>query len=818
MRKERETRSGSPQVSTTRAKRANISAQVVAAILERSSPLRRLTHDTGLPKERLTIIAGVFEGTHLITGSAGGTVHLWDIASGECVRVFPCGSFIFSWTLTTPRSNRMITAGRFGNKKVWDLETGDCIAVLRDHPGTPSCCNDTHFFCRQDWDVTPLFDKSRPPSKRSEVLVYEVDTGKRFRSFEIEGSHIDSLAVSPDGKKAAAATDDHFLSIWDLETGDRTHRFSPGRYFRKILGITPDSRLIVLRSGLSVDVRDMAAPASSIFTIGASRSNMCILRGFHLLEQQKELTPQGFLSAVRITDIRTGKTVFTDTFTGDIALGSVTEEWDFCLGSHRGRIDVWDMKNHRVTASETLDPYNIGWIADSNTALFGKSQIVISREESVVRLVDPPSGQFTTFPAREPVRDALVTPDGKGLLTMGPSAVKHWDLTAGRCLSEFTIPKMGFPDGLPAGSPLMAVTPDGSQIVLPRKDGIVLWDLSTGRKTREFQLDMRTGATGTSGTGPFALHVTPDGKRLAAVSGPGGFLGLYDITTGAPVAGFPLDITGRFHAFCMGPDLFATSEGTVLSLWDGETGRLLRRHDQGDAIEGIAFLPSKAQVVTTSLFRLRFWDLASGEMIQEADINTGLGHNRFGKWISTVPGERQLLVHNDHRVGLWDMAAHRFRWRDLSSTKNRVKKAVPFPDGKRFVAVDTTGMVEVRGIEKGEVLAALHTLPDGFVWETPPDTHAPSGWLWTDREDLVSVIARSRQGRNTKVFRKGDDEHTFYLKIYNNRGMVTARIEGEGAYRRQVGLYACAMDEALAGSDSGRSPAALPAGGKGDRK
>lgn len=818
MRKERETQPGFLPVSTTRAKPANILAQAVDAILERSSPLRQLTHDTGFPKERLTIIAGVFEGTHLITGSADGTVRLWDMTSGECVRTFSCGSFIFSWTLTAPRSNRMITAGRFGNKKVWDLETGDCIAVLRDSPGTPSCCNDDHFFCRQDLDVTPLFDKSRPRSKRSEVLVYEIDTGKRVRSFEIEGSHIDSLAVSPDGRKVAAATDDHFLRIWDLGSGECLRQFSPGRYFRDIIGITPDSRLIVLKSGLSIDVRDMTGSAPSIFTMRTSKGNRCILRGFHLLEQQNELTSQGFFSTVRITDIRTGRTVFTDTFTGKIALDSITEEWEFCLGSHRGRIDVWDMKNHEVAASEILDPYNIGLVDDFNTTLFGKGQIIVSREESVVRLVDPPSGQFTTFPAREPVRDVLITPDGKGLLIMGPSAVKHWDLTAGHCLNEFTITKMEFLDDLPAGAPLMAITPDGSRIALPGEGGACLFNLSTGRKVREFPFDRHAIAAEAGIRGPFALHVTPDGKKLVAVSGPGGFLGSYDIMTGAPAAGFPLNIAGRFHIFCMCGDLFATSDGSVLSLWDGETGRLLRQHDQGDSIEDIAFLPSKAQIITTSLFRLYFWDRVSGEMRQEADINTGMGYNRFGKWISSVPGDRQLLVHHDNCVALWDVDRHRFLWQDQSWRKNRVRKAAVFPDGKRFVTVDATGMVEVRGIEKGEVLATLHVLPGGFIWETPPDAHAPSGWLWTDREDLVSVVARSRRGRNTKVFRKGDNEHTSYLKIYNNRKMVMARIESAGAYRHQAGLYAAAMDKARIAGASGRPPAALPAGRKGDRE
>ncbi|HOW56031.1 MAG TPA: hypothetical protein PLR60_15440 [Syntrophorhabdaceae bacterium] len=819
MRKESKAPPADRTVSATGVRPANISTQAVAAILENSSPLSRLTHDVGFHKEKITRISLAFGGTHLVTGSTDGMVRLWDISSGTCLRAFQDRDSTLSGILTAPGRARMITAAPFGGKKIWDLETGDCLASLRDQPGTPVCCDDVHFFCKQNWDVTPLFDKNRPRSKRSEALVYEIDSGKRVRAFEIEGVHIDSLAVSPDSKKIAVTSDDHYLRIWDLGSGELLHQLSPGRYFREIIGITPDSRYIVLSSALTIDVRDMETSAT-VFAMAIHPNNYqprYFLQGSLLFEKRVDFASPGFLSTVRAIDIERGAISHIARFEGDIELKSITQGEGYCLGSRHGMIDIWDMRNREIIASEVLDPYDFDWNANLNAATPGKSQIAISREESVVRLIDPPSGQFTTFPAREPVRDVLITPDGKGLLTMGPSAVKHWDLAGGRHLREFSIPKTQLRGGLPQGAPQMAITPDGSRIVLPGKDGAILFDLSTGGKIREFPFELHAATERSDNQGAFALHVTPDGKRLMVVSGPGGFLGSYDILTGAPAAGFPLNDVGRFHAFCAGGDLFATSAGSILSLRDGQTGRPLRRYDQGDSIQSIAFLRSGTQMITTSVFRLSFRDQASGELTHEPDINTGLGYNRFGRWLCPVPGDRQLLVHHDNCVALWDMDRHRFLWQDSSWRKNRVRKAAVFPDGKRFVTVDATGMVEVRGIEKGGVLATLHVLPGGFIWETPPDTHAPSGWLWTDREDLVSVVARSRRGRSTKIFRKGDNEHASYLKIYNNRKMVMARIESTGAYRRQAGLYAAAMDKARIAGASGRSPAALPAGRKGDR-
>src|SRR5690606_32330556 len=126
-------------------------------------------------------------------------------------------------------------------------------------------------------------------------------------------------------------------------------------------------------------------------------------------------------------------------------------------------------------------------------------------------------------------------------------AVKYWDLSSGRCLREFSIAEIEIWDDLPPGAPMMAITPDGKRLVLPSQGGVAIRDLSTGRNERGFSLGDRPG--------PFALYVTADGKRLTAVSGSSGFLASYDLETGAPVAGFPLNGTEPFQAFCVGDRL-----------------------------------------------------------------------------------------------------------------------------------------------------------------------------------------------------------------------------------------------------------------------
>jgi len=791
---------------------ARVSAEVLAGVLEKFAPPGRLTHDHGFHRRQVTALAAAFSGTHIVTGTADGNVRLWDAASGKCVRVFDCGGPTLSGIFTTPGTNRMVTAFLFGNKKVWDLETGDCLSTLSNHPGDPVHCDDDHLFCRQNWNVRSFVRGKGPDSKRSEALIYDVNTGKTVRAFRIEESHISSLAVSPDGGKIAAAGDDQSVRVWDVVS--EAMLYQSRRWLKRpvVVGFSPDSRSVVINLTDGVEVRDVTGPgASSTIALPSLKvpyRASHALNGYRLIENQIDLLDLNPLSHIRVIDIRTGQVEDTHTFAGAMELQSLTEDGRFCLGFRRGWIDVWDMESHEMTASlSTSREYN-GYAGGYNRIATVNGRIAISREESVIRLIDPASGgPARILPAGQPVRDLMATPDGRGVLTMLNGTVKYWDLSSGRCLREFGIPDMELWDDLPQGAPVMAVTPDGRHLVLPSEDGVTIHDLSTGRHEGGFPLTEKTG-------GPCALYVTGDGKRLMAVAGPGGLLRSYDLETGSPIAGFLPDDMGPFQAFCMGGGVLATVSRTVLSLRDERTGRLLRRYGHSDYINDILFVPSEGRVITAGLGGFHFWDREGGEPRTEKPDNAD-GVVTFGGRPSLSPGETRIILRGRHYIALWDVETCRLLWRDDFPRGNRIRKIVAFPDGKRFATLDITGTVKVRSIETGEPLAALHILPRGFLWETPPDDHAPSGWLWTDREDLIAVTAPSKGDRGTRVFHEGEEEHGAYLKIYNNWRMVMARIDGGDAYGKHARLYARAADTARVAKGSGRSPAALPDGRKG---
>jgi hypothetical protein len=155
------------------------------------------------------------------------------------------------------------------------------------------------------------------------------------------------------------------------------------------------------------------------------------LRDHRLIENQIDLSANDPISRIRVIDIRTGRTLYTNSFTGSMELQSLTEDGRFCLGFRHGWIDVWDMERHEMTASLSTSREYHGYAGGFSRIASINGRIAISREESMVRLIDPASGRPPrTFPTRQPVRDLLATPDGKGLLTMLHGTVKYWDSRA----------------------------------------------------------------------------------------------------------------------------------------------------------------------------------------------------------------------------------------------------------------------------------------------------------------------------------------------------------------------------------------------------
>jgi WD40 repeat protein len=57
-------------------------------------------------------------------------------------------------------------------------------------------------------------------SRDKTVKLWDAATGKVLRTFDGHGDHVNSAALSPDGKWLASASSDNTVRVWDANTGD----------------------------------------------------------------------------------------------------------------------------------------------------------------------------------------------------------------------------------------------------------------------------------------------------------------------------------------------------------------------------------------------------------------------------------------------------------------------------------------------------------------------------------------------------------------------------------------------------------------------
>jgi WD40 repeat protein/serine/threonine protein kinase len=255
-----------------------------------------------------------------------------------------------------------------------------------------------------------------------------------------------------------------------------------------------------------------------------------------------------------------------------------------------------------------------------------------------------------------------------------------------------------------------------------------------------------------------SLAYSPDGKRLATISIPGGWqngtLCVWDAQTGDKLFSHQ-GINGPTNVTFSPDGKLVTAQGKI---WDSETGKELLSLSRGGGF-GVAFNPDGKRLATgTSIVRppasyIAIWDAQTGERL----LTTSEGHSNQIRGIAFSPdGKRLVSASADKTIKLWDAETGQILhtleghteavfgvaycsngkrvasassdktvklWDPLSGTEIRTLRGhtavvlgVAFsPDGKRLASGSQDNTVKVWDVESGEELFALggHTRP---IW------------------------------------------------------------------------------------------------------
>jgi WD40 repeat protein len=545
------------------------------------------------------------DGRWLALGSWGGTIRIWDNATGALTRVFLGHDGAVNSLSWSPDGKALASGSSDRTIRVWEAGSGKLLRVLGGHPGPVwhvAWAADGRLLASHGWEpdrgLGPVYvwDTATaneptvlPNDRGGALLVAWSPRGGRLAQTSPDaivfrdmpsgriGGRLPlppglvpvSLAWSSDGRALAAAGTDGTARAWDVSTGKMLRTFGePASPVRDVSWVPNTSCVACPAADGTVRAWDVKSGERM-----GSFPDGCSLRGRRLTwsADGSTVVAVGAVDAiVRVWDVRSGQQAYEVGHRFDLTQTACAPGGRVVATSWQNEVSLWRADTGGLLHRFTDGPVSIrllAWSPDGGTLAWGSGG-------GTLRLWRPGDGQKTRTLAghKSRARRLAWSPDSKVLAAVfGDRAIRLWDVETGKCLRRLEGELPANWVGALAWSPA-----DGRVTLLSgARPELRSWDSASGKELPPRKLSLGTQRT--------ALAWSPDGRSLAL--GTKGALGLWDVDPDKP-----------------GRALFP-GHGTVTALaWSPGGGRLASAGDD---------------------HTLRAWDVASGQLLQTLHGHTG---------------------------------------------------------------------------------------------------------------------------------------------------------------------------------------------------
>jgi WD40 repeat protein len=679
------------------------------------------------------------------------------------------------------------------------------------------------------------------------VRVFDVISGHCHRIFRVS-SQVSAVQISPDGRFLAIGGTNHPVCLLELSSGHFIRLFEGDKSNQnKSISFSPDGNFLATAT----------YPWDGALRLWEVSTGRCIRVYKDIRVSNVSFSPGGRFFAtgsqyVRLWDVTTERLI------RDFAVnmwGVQHKEVCFSpdgqfLASAEGA--PWHGNDNallwEVSSGRCVKVFNGHTRPILSINLNGRFLATGSMDQSAM-IWDSLSGRCVKILAGNGswVSSVRFSPDGQFLATAHGNILRLWEMPSVRFIREL------------GGSSLTAAfsfsPKDSIFYTLNDNDTAQLWSLSSGRPVRSFA----EPTTSTYSSFRFDSHFSPKG-RFFVTCGSNYTARLYEVASGKCINVF-VGHEKFITAVAFSPDesfLVTGDGGGAIRLWQvSSTGRCIRVFTINGGFSSLCFCPDGRFVAIQTGNYIHFWDISTGQSINGfpgSGYITSASFSPDGRFMATgnseklgavclveVSSGRSVKFFEGHTksvnsfsfspltgrflaTGSDDFTSRLFEVESgiclhiFEGHKDKIMATYFSPNDERLLVTTSADMTSRWwNVSTGNHLATLHHLKKGFLWATPPDKGAPSGWLWTDRPELICVykcfIHNNGEEYAIEDLPAGHSDRKKHLDVYNDQRMVMNRINNPEKYQADIRKITGKSAEAAINSRLRHNPILLPEGG-----